>query len=66
LNICLNTLHFAFVDLEKAFDRETRKVTRWAVRKMDVEDWLVNAVMVMYEGTQTVVDTMEQETASLL
>ena len=33
---------------------------------MDVEDWLVNAVMVVYEGAQTVVDTMEQETASLL
>jgi len=26
-------LHFAFVDLEKAFDRVPREVTRWALRK---------------------------------
>jgi len=31
-----------------------REVTRWAPRKAGVEEWLVNAVMAMYEGAQTV------------
>ena len=30
-------LYFAFVDLEKAFDRVPREVTRWALRKAVVE-----------------------------
>ena len=29
-------------------------VTRWALRKSRVEEWLVNAVMAMHEGAQTV------------
>jgi len=52
-------LYFAFVDLEKAFNRVPREVTRWALRKVGVEEWLVKAVMVMYEGAQTVVRTTE-------
>jgi len=48
-----------YVDLEKAFDRVPREVTRWALRKAGVEVWLVNAVMAMYEGAQTVVRTTE-------
>ena len=43
-------LYFAFVDLEKAFDRVPREVIRWALRKAGVDEWLVNAVMAMYEG----------------
>ena len=43
-------LYFAFVDLEKAFERVPREVTRWALRKAGVNEWLVKAVMVMYEG----------------
>ena len=45
-------LYFAFVDLEKLFDRVPREVTRWALRKAGVEEWLVKAVMVMYESAQ--------------
>jgi len=52
-------LYFAFVDLEKAFDRVPRDVTRWALRKAGVEEWLVNADMAMYEAAQTVVRTTE-------
>ena len=52
-------LYFAFVDLEKAFDRVPREVTRWALRKAEVDEWLVKAVMAMYEGAQTVIRTTE-------
>jgi len=52
-------LYFAFVDLEKAFDRVPREVTRWALRKAGVEEWSVKAVMAMYEGAQTVARTTE-------
>jgi len=45
--------------LGKAFHRVPREVTRWALRKARVEKWLVNAVIVMYEGAQTVVRTVE-------
>ena len=43
-------LYFAFVDLEKAFDRVPREVTRWALRNAGVDEWLAKAVMAMYEG----------------
>jgi len=52
-------LYVAFVDLEKAFDGVPREVTRWALRKAGVEEWLVKGVMAMYEGAQTVVRTTE-------
>ena len=42
-------LWWAFVDLEKAFDRVPRKVVEWAMRKLGVEEWLVRAVMAMYK-----------------
>ena len=41
-------LYFGFVDLEKAFDRVLRKVIRWAMRKLGVEEWLLSAVMSVY------------------
>ena len=31
---------------------------RWAMRKLDVEEWLVSAVMSMYTGAKTVVGTV--------
>jgi len=36
------------VDLEKAFDRVQREMTRWAMRRLGVEERLVSAVMSMY------------------
>ena len=63
--ICLcHTYYFAFVDLEKAFDRVPKEVTRWALRKAGVDEWLVKAVMAMYEGAQTVVRTTEGRISS--
>ena len=46
-------LWWAFVDLEKAFDRVPRKVVEWAMRKLGVEEWLVRAVMAMYKHART-------------
>jgi len=50
-------LYFGFVELEKVFDRvpSPTEVTRWAMRKLEVEEWLVTAVMSMYTGAKTVV-----------
>ena len=49
------SLFFGFVDLEKAFDRVPRKVVCWALSKMEVGEWMVKAVMAMYERCRTVV-----------
>ena len=48
-------LYYAFVNLEKAFDRIPREVVRWALRKLEVEEWLVKAVMIMYKKARTMV-----------
>ena len=44
-----------------SFKSRFREVTRWALRKaaVEVDEWLVKAVMAMYEGAQTVVRTTE-------
>ena len=34
-------MYFGFLDLEKAFDRVPREVVRWALRKSDVDEYLV-------------------------
>lgn len=41
-------LYFAFVDLEKAFDRVPREVIWWSMRKLGVEEWLIKVVQSMY------------------
>ena len=46
-------LYFAFVDLEKAFDRVPREVVRWFLRKLGVMKWLVRMVMAMYSGSKS-------------
>ncbi|XP_065313737.1 uncharacterized protein LOC135923094 [Gordionus sp. m RMFG-2023] len=43
--------------MKKVFDRVPSEVTRWALRKSGVEEWLVIAVMAMYVGAQTAVRT---------
>ena len=48
-------LYFAFVDLEKAFDRVPRDIVNWALRKLGVEEWLVRTVMAMYENSASTV-----------
>ena len=48
-------LWMAFVDLEKAFDRVPREVLWWAMRKLGVDEWMVNVIKSMYEGATTAV-----------
>ena len=39
-------LFFAFVDLEKAFDRVPRAVLEWSLRELIVDDWLIKVIIV--------------------
>ena len=48
-------LFLAFFDLEKAFDRVPRKIIRWAMQKLGVEECLVRMVQVMYVGVKSMV-----------
>ena len=45
-------MYFAFVDLEKAFDRVPRKVVWWALHKMGVLETLVKTVQAMYHNAR--------------
>ena len=40
-------LFVVFVDLGKAFDRVSRKIIWWAMRKLGIEKWLVRMVQVI-------------------
>ena len=46
-------LYFAFVDLEKAFDRVPREIVKWAMRKLKVDEWLIDIVMAMYQDSNS-------------
>lgn len=50
-------LYYAFVDLEKAYDRVPRAMVQWALRKAGVEECLVSTIMAMYEDAETAVKT---------
>ena len=47
------TLYFAFVDLEKAFDRVPRKVLWWAMRSLGISEWVVRLVQGMYNNARS-------------
>lgn len=47
------TLYYAFVDLEKAFDRVPRKVLWWAMRTVGIEEWVVRLVQGMYRNARS-------------
>ena len=49
------TLYLTFVDLEKAFDRVPRKVVKWALRKVRVDEWLIEVIMAMYSHCRSAV-----------
>lgn len=52
-------LWIAFIDLEKAFDRVPREVVWWALRKVGVDEWLIDVIKAMYLGTTTAVKTKD-------
>lgn len=51
VNLC-----YAFVDLEKAFDRVPKEVVRWALRKLGAEQWLVKAVSTPRNRSKLILD----------
>ena len=46
-------LYTAFMDLEKAFDFVPQKVIWWALRKLGVEEWIVQLVQGMYASARS-------------
>ena len=48
-------LYMAFVDLEKVFDRVPQKVIWWALRKLGVEEWIVQLVLGIYANVRSLV-----------
>ena len=46
-------LYFTFVDLEKAFDRVPRKVVDWALRKVGLDEWIIQLIMAMYKNARS-------------
>ncbi|KAI8496011.1 hypothetical protein Bbelb_264270 [Branchiostoma belcheri] len=46
-------LYFAFVDLEKAFDRVPREVLWWVLRSLGVEEWAVKVIQAMYTNARS-------------
>ena len=46
-------IYFAFVDLEKAFDRVPRSVLWWAMRKLGIDECIVKLVNVMYDSANS-------------
>ena len=46
-------LYMCFVDLEKTFDRVSRKVLEWAMWKKGIPEVLVRSVMSLYEEAKT-------------
>ena len=48
--------YWAFVDLEKAFDRVPRELLYWSLRKKEVPEECISLVKTMYEDSTTVVN----------
>jgi hypothetical protein len=48
-------LYFAFIDLEKAFDRVPRSVLWWSMRSLGVEEWVIRLVKTLYDGATSCV-----------
>ncbi|XP_060770545.1 uncharacterized protein LOC132881740 [Neoarius graeffei] len=48
-------LYFAFVDLEKAFDRVPCEVLWWAIRRVSIPEWIIRTVQAMYMNAKSMV-----------
>ena len=47
------SLYFAFIDLEKTFDRAPRKVLWWIMRVVGVPEWIVIVVHAMHNAAKS-------------
>ena len=43
-------IYFAFVDLDKGFDRVPRRILWWAMRKLRIDGWIIQIVKSMYDN----------------
>uniref|UniRef100_A0A914W1W0 Reverse transcriptase domain-containing protein n=1 Tax=Plectus sambesii TaxID=2011161 RepID=A0A914W1W0_9BILA len=50
-------LHFAFIDMEKAYDRVPRELIWWALRKKRIPEQYVHIIQDMYSKAQAAVQT---------
>ena len=48
-----NKLYICFGDMEKAFDRVSRKVMEWVMRKKGLSEVIVGVLMSSYDGVKT-------------
>ena len=46
-------LYFAFISLEKTFDKVPRKVLWWPLRNVGAPEWIVSVVKVMYQNARS-------------
>ena len=46
-------LYHIFVDLEKGFDRVSRKAMEWALRRQGIPEILISLVMCLYKDSKT-------------
>ena len=46
-------IYFAYFDLEKAFNRVPRRILWWAMRKLRVDEWIIQIVKSMYENAHS-------------
>ena len=43
-------IYFAFVDSEKAFDRVPRRILCWSIRRLRIDEWIIQIVKSMYDN----------------
>ena len=46
-------LYMCFVDMEKTLNRVPRKVMEWAIRKKDLSEVMIQAIMSLHDGAKT-------------
>ena len=46
-------IYFAYFDLEKAFDRVPHRILWWAMRKLGIDEWIIQVVKSMYENAHS-------------
>lgn len=51
----MKNLYVAFEDLEKSFDRVPRVVVRWPMRQLNVNKWLTETIVALFEFSKSAV-----------